>query len=89
MIFSSEITAHHSHSIASPLTLSPLKPLSSPLQSLGYDGLFKQKSRESMGQYGKVRTKTLFTVKFSFYICSLIRLGMQCFDAIVRMTMNV
>lgn len=27
------------------------------MQKLGYDGMFKQKSRESMGQYGKVILK--------------------------------
>jgi CCR4-NOT transcription complex subunit 6 len=38
-----EVQADHYESSIQPM-----------MQGLGYDGIFKQKSRESMGQYGKV-----------------------------------
>jgi CCR4-NOT transcription complex subunit 6 len=31
------------------------------MQELGYDGVYKQKSREGMGQYGKVRPVSGFS----------------------------
>lgn len=36
------------------------------LSELGYDGLFKQKTRESMGQYGKVDGCAIFWRKSKF-----------------------
>ena len=35
------------------------------MQTLGYEGIFKQKSRESMGVYGKVRKRERVCVRES------------------------
>ena len=42
------------------------------MQTLGYEGIFKQKSRESMGVYGKVRKRKSVSVRErDFYLCAV------------------